>query len=100
MSPIHNKQAATCQLSHLFKQREVVEHALRQRRDLVAEEVAAQAHTQGEIGEAAASCMRTVHRDAFLSWHVCGNVLWHLDVLIYHTKHNHWLYRSCRLDMF
>jgi hypothetical protein len=45
MSHMHSKPSATCQYSQLSKQREALEHVRRQRRDLVAAEMPAQAHT-------------------------------------------------------
>jgi hypothetical protein len=55
MSHMPSKSPATCHYSQIFKGREALEHALRQRRDLVNLEIAAQGHRHGENGEAAAS---------------------------------------------
>jgi hypothetical protein len=61
---MHSKPSATCHYSQILKRREALEHARRQRRDLVVIKIPAQAHTQGEGGEAAASRSRAVHLDA------------------------------------
>ncbi len=55
-SHMHSQPSATCHYSQPFKRREALKHALRQRRDLVAVEIPAQAHTQGESGEVDALC--------------------------------------------
>ncbi len=70
-SHMHSKPSATCHYSQHLKWREALEHALRQRRDLVVDEVPAQAHTQGESGEVAASHAHVcaVHHDALPQKH-------------------------------
>ena len=44
-SHMHSKPSATCHYSQHLKRREALEHALRQRRDLVVAEIPAQTHT-------------------------------------------------------
>ncbi len=79
---MHTKPSATCHCySQIPKRREALEHAHRQRRDLIVAETPAQAHTHthtytqtlGQSGYAAGSRVRAVHRDALSQWHACKN---------------------------
>ncbi len=89
-SHMHSKPSATCHYSQLLKRREALEHALRQRRDLVAVEVPAQAHKEGESGEVAAShthvqCIMTRSLRSMLVAHVCDERHIHVPAVYFNT---------------
>ncbi len=69
-SHMHSKPSATCHYSQPLKRREALEHALRQRRDLVAVETPAQALTQGQ--HVRAQCMLTRSLRSMFVAHVCA----------------------------
>jgi hypothetical protein len=69
-SHMHTKPSATCHYSQPLKRREALEHALRQRRDLVAVQIPGQAHMQGE--HVCAQCVWTRSLRSMLVAHVCA----------------------------
>ncbi len=73
-SHMQSKPSATCHYSQPLKRREALEHALRQRRDLVEAEIPAQAHTHARIqGEhVCAQCVLTRCLTGMLVAHVCA----------------------------
>jgi hypothetical protein len=73
-SHMHTKPSATCHYSQHLKRREALEHALRQRRDLVVVEKPAQAHTHAHTkGEhVRVLCGLTRSLRSMLVAHVCA----------------------------
>ena len=69
-SHMHTKPSATCHYSQILKRREALEQAVRQRRDLVAVEIPAQAHTHSE--HVCAQCVLTRSLRSMLATHVCA----------------------------
>jgi hypothetical protein len=74
-SHMHTKPSATCHYSQPTKRREVLEHALRQTRDLVVVETPAQAHTGWEWWSGCLTRARSASWRApseACSWHTCA----------------------------
>ena len=84
------KPSATCSYSQALKRREALEHAHRQRRDLIAKEIPAQAHTGWEWRSGCLTCAHGAiwcHASEACSWHKTWHLYLHTsNAHVYHDK--------------
>jgi hypothetical protein len=90
-SHMHTKPSATCHYSQMIKRREALEHACRQRRDLIAMEQPAHAHTGWEWWSGCLTRARSASGHApseACSWHTdaTNDVYVYLQCICIHTQ--------------